>query len=48
MKADFIVILDNGRIHAVGDHGHLLATDPIYQEIWASQMKGGMGYGAAV
>ncbi len=48
MKADFIVILDNGRIHAVGDHGHLLATDPIYQEIWASQMKGGVGYGAAV
>ena len=31
-----------------GDHGHLLATDPIYQEIWASQMKGGVGYGAAV
>ena len=37
-----------GRVHAAGTHAELLATDPIYQEIYASQMKGGMVNGAAV
>ena len=39
MEADKIVILDDGRIHAVGTHQKLLKSDPIYQEIYESQMK---------
>lgn len=46
MHADQIIILEDGRIHAVGDHPSLLASDPVYQEIYASQMKGGMEDGA--
>ena len=45
MGTDQIVILEDGRIHAVGTHTSLLASDPIYQEIYASQMKGGEEYG---
>lgn len=41
MNTDQIVILDDGKIHRVGTHKELLANDPIYQEIYASQMKGG-------
>ena len=41
MGTDQIVILEDGRVHAVGTHASLLASDPIYQEIYASQMKGG-------
>ena len=41
MNTDKIVVLEDGRIHAVGTHSQLLASDPIYQEIYHSQMKGG-------
>ena len=41
MDADQIVILEDGRVHAVGTHAQLLANDPIYQEIYHSQMRGG-------
>ena len=40
-SADLIVILEDGRLHAVGTHAELLAKDTIYQEIYHSQMKGG-------
>ena len=40
MDADLIVILEDGKIHATGTHRQLLAEDPIYQEIYTSQMKG--------
>ena len=39
MNTDKIVVLEDGRIHAVGTHSQLLASDPIYQEIYHSQMK---------
>ena len=41
MHTDLIVILEDGKIHASGTHEELLHHDPIYQEIYASQMKGG-------
>ena len=47
MGTDMIVVLDDGRIHAVGTHSQLLASDPIYQEIYHSQMKGGDADGTA-
>lgn len=40
MHADKIVILDDGRIHAVGTHQSLLAESPIYREIYESQKRG--------
>ena len=45
MHTDLIVILEDGKIHATGTHEQLLASDPIYQEIYASQMKGGEDHG---
>lgn len=48
MEADMIVILKDGTIHAVGTHQDLLARDEIYQEIYASQMKGGDDHGQAL
>lgn len=48
MEADMIVIMKDGTIHAVGTHKDLLARDGIYQEIYASQMKGGVDHGQAL
>ena len=39
--ADQIVILDNGEVHAVGTPAELLATDPIYQELYRTQVSEG-------
>ena len=43
LKADKIVVLDNGRIAAEGRHRELLQSSPIYQEIYASQLGSGGG-----
>ena len=38
--ADQIVVLDGGRIAAIGTHDQLLQTSDIYREVYESQMKG--------
>ncbi len=43
LLADKIVVLDQGKVAATGTHTELLATCPIYQEIYRSQLgDGGM------
>ena len=39
--ADRIIVMDGGRIDAVGTHEELLKTNKIYQEVYDSQQKGG-------
>jgi len=39
--ADVIVVLDGGKIAAIGDHETLLQTSEIYREVYESQVKGG-------
>lgn len=39
--ADQIIIMNNGSIDAIGTHEELLASNPIYQEVYYSQNKGG-------
>ena len=40
--ADLIVVLDGGKVAAVGTHEALLQTSTIYQEVFYSQTKGGL------
>ena len=37
-KADKIVVIDKGRIAALGNHAELIESSPIYQEIYESQL----------
>jgi ATP-binding cassette subfamily B multidrug efflux pump len=39
LTADKILVLDDGKVAAAGDHRTLLATSPIYREIYASQLE---------
>lgn len=43
--ADQIIILDDGEIADVGTHDQLMADSKIYQEIYHSQLKGGVYHG---
>ncbi|MBE6674378.1 MAG: ABC transporter ATP-binding protein [Ruminococcaceae bacterium] len=38
--ADLIIILDDGKINAIGNHTSLLESSEIYKEIYTSQIKG--------
>ncbi len=42
LNADKIVVIDKGRIVAEGTHAELIQTSPVYQEIFASQLGGGV------
>ena len=39
--ADMIIVLDGGKIDAVGTHKELLASNEIYKEVYYSQNKAG-------
>lgn len=41
LTADKILVLDDGAVAAVGDHRTLLASSPLYREIYASQLEPG-------
>ena len=42
LEADKILVLDEGRIAAEGTHSELLASSPIYREIYESQLGNGV------
>ena len=39
--ADLILVMDDGRIVASGNHAELMKSSEIYREIYTSQTKGG-------
>ena len=41
LNADKIVVLERGKIAAEGTHAELMASSPIYQEIYESQLGNG-------
>lgn len=45
LKADKIIVIDKGKIAALGTHSELMQTSPIYQEIYDSQLGNGFREG---
>ena len=43
--ADQIIILDEGTVADVGTHDQLMVESKIYQEIYHSQLEGGVDHG---
>lgn len=44
-ETDKIIVMDEGKISAIGTHEQLLGHNPIYTDIYNSQKKGGDGLG---
>lgn len=42
LKADKIIVLEKGKIVAIGNHAQLIRESPIYKEIYDSQLGGGI------
>jgi ATP-binding cassette subfamily B multidrug efflux pump len=47
LNADKIIVIDQGRIAAQGNHRELMQTSPIYREIYDSQLGNGVRSGQA-
>jgi len=45
--ADQIIVMDKGKIDAIGTHEELLQSNTIYKEVYSSQKKGGNGHDVA-
>jgi ATP-binding cassette subfamily B protein len=45
---DRIVLMENGRITAIGNHEELMSSSELYQEIYESQLGGGITSGTGV
>ena len=45
LKADRIVVMDHGRIVAIGSHEELVANNPLYARLAALQFTDGPGTG---
>ena len=43
LNADQIIVLDKGRIAAIGNHEELMEESPIYAEIYHSQLSEDIG-----
>ena len=39
-SADRIIVMNDGKIDAIGTHDELIATNQIYQDVYNSQKKG--------
>ena len=40
MDADLILVMDDGRISAMGTHQELMETSEIYRDVYQSQQEG--------
>ena len=47
MEADQIIVMDEGRVSALGTHEELLECSAIYREVYESQQRGGLNHDAA-
>ncbi len=41
MHADKIIVLDHGKVEAIGNHTYLMANSPVYHDIYQSQLGNG-------